>query len=139
MNYKVVGQYIKKIEFSIPNPKVFFLLTKNIANYKITIDIKSNRVKERIIEVQTTLNLIPSNDTFEKIDTKIIYSAIIELSEDLKDKEEIEKIVLVNVPTKIYSEIRKIFVLMFESSGFKDIQISKEVDFQKLYDQKKIQ
>ena len=139
MNYKVVGQYIKKIEFSIPNPKVFFLLTKNIANYKITIDIKSNRVKERIIEVQTTLNLIPSNDTFEKIDTKIIYSAIIELSEDLKDKEEIEKIVLVNVPTKIYSEIRKIFVLIFESSGFKDIQISKEVDFQKLYDQKKIQ
>ena len=75
----------------------------------------------------------------EKIITKIIYSAIIELNEDVVDKKEIEKIILINVPSEIYPEIRKLFVFIFESSGFKDIKISDNVDFQKLYNIRKNQ
>ena len=139
MNYKIIGKYIKDLNFSIPNPKTFFLLSKNIANYKINIDIKSNQVKEKIIDVQTTLNLSPIKNNFDKINTKIVYSTIIELTDGITDKTEIEKIILINVPSDIYPELRKIFVFVFEKSGFKDIRISENVDFQKLYNLKKIQ
>ena len=139
MSYKIIGKYIKNLDFEIPNPKTFFLLSKNISNYKINIDIRSNQIKEKIIEVETSLGLLPIKDNFEKINTKIIYSTIIELADELIDKTEIEKIILINVPSKIYPELRKIFVFVFENSGFKDIKISKNIDFQKLYNLKKIQ
>lgn len=139
MNYKIIGKYIKDLSFKIPNPKTFYLLTKDIANYKINIDIKSNQIKEKIIEVETTLNLISTEDILEKIHTKIVYATIIELSEKITEKEAIEKIILIKVPEEIYPEIRKTFISIFESSGFKDIKINKNVDFQKLFETKKNQ
>ena len=78
MNYKIVGKYIKQLNFNIPKPETFFLLSKNIKNYKINIDIKSFQIKQNIIEVLTTLTLNPIKEDFEKIDTKIVYSTIIE-------------------------------------------------------------
>ena len=137
MSYKIIGKYLKDLDFKIPNVKTFFLLSKEITNYKINIDIKSLQIKERIIEVETSLNLLPTKDNLEKIKTKIIYSTVVELSDKTNNKEEVEKIVLIKVPTEIYPELRKIFVLTFEKSGFKDIKISESVDFQKLYNLKK--
>ena len=139
MKYKIIGKYIKNLDFKIPNPKIFSLLSKNISNYKINIDIKSNQLKDRILEVETTLNLTPNKDEVEKINTKIIYSTIIELNDAVTDKKEVEKIILISVPTAIYPELRKIFLFVFENSGFKDIKISNTVDFQTLYNHKKIQ
>mgnify|MGYP001353127375 CR=1 FL=1 len=139
MNYKIIGKYIKELNFNIPKPKIFFLLSKDISNYKINIDIKSIQIKEKIIEVQTTLNLTPAKENFEKISTKIIYATIIELQEKIDDKKEIEKIILIKVPTEIYPELRKIFIFVFENSGFNEVKISKDVDFKKLYDLRKIQ
>ena len=139
MNYKIIGKYIKDLKFNIPNPKTFFLLSENISNYKINIDIKSSQVKENIIEVLTSLSLSPTKDNFEKIETKIIYSTIVEVSSNNTKKEEIEKIILINIPTEIYSELRKIFVSLFKNSGFKDVKINEQVDFEKLYKMKKIQ
>jgi preprotein translocase subunit SecB len=139
MNYKIIGKYIKELNFNIPNPKTFFLLSKDISNYKINIDIKSNQIKQNIIEVLTSLSLSPTKDDFEIIDTKIIYSTIVELEGDKLSKEEMEKIILIEVPNKIYSELRKIFVFLFENSGFKDVKISKTVDFKNLYNMKKVQ
>tara|TARA_B100000767_G_scaffold268238_1_gene288180 strand:+ start:951 stop:1370 length:420 start_codon:yes stop_codon:yes gene_type:complete len=139
MNYKIIGKYIKELNFNIPNPKTFFLLSKDIANYKINIDIKSIQVKQNIIEILTTLNLTPANDDFEKIDTKIIYSTIVELENEEIEKKEIEKIILIDVPTTIYPELRQIFVFLFENSGFKDVKISEKVDFEKLYRLKRVQ
>ena len=139
MSYKIIGKYIKNLNFSIPNPKTFFLLSKDISNYKINIDIKSNQIKEKIIEVQTALNLSPTKENFEKIDTKIIYSTIIELGSEVNDKKEIEKIILINVPAVIYPDLRKIFIFVFENSGFKDVKISENVNFEKLYNLRKIQ
>jgi preprotein translocase subunit SecB len=139
MSYKIIGKYIKDLDFKIPNPKIFSLLSKNISNYKINIDIKSNQLKERIVEIETTLNLTPIKNDIEKINTKIIYSTIIELNNEVTDKKKIEKIILIDVPSKIYPELRKIFVFVFENSGFKNIKISKEVDFQKLYGLRRVQ
>ena len=139
MTYKILGKYIRELTFNIPNTKTFFLLAKDIVNYKINIDIKSTQVKQNIIEILTTLTLNPIKEDFEKIDTKIIYSTVVELGDDKIDKKEVEKIILVDVPTKIYSELRQIFVFLFENSGFKDVKISENVDFDKLYKLKKIQ
>ena len=139
MNYKIIGKYIKSLNFNIPNPKTFFLLSKDIANYKINIEIKSNQVKQNIIEVLTSLNLSTIKNDFDKIDTKIVYATIVELSSDKLEKNEMERIVLIEVPTKIYSELRNIFVFLFENSGFKDVKISESVDFEKLYQTRKIQ
>ena len=139
MSYKIIGKYIKELDFKIPNPKTFFLLSKDIANYKINIEIKSNQVKQNIIEVLTSLNLSPTKDDFEKIDTKIIYATIVELSNNNMEKKEMERIILIDVPTRIYHELRNIFVFLFENSGFKDIKISESIDFENLYQKRKIQ
>ena len=139
MSYKIIGKYIKDLNFNIPNAKTFFLLSKDIANYKINIEIKSNQIRQNIIEVLTSLNLSPTKNNFEKINTKIVYATIIELSDDKLEKETIEKIILIDVPSKIYSELRNIFVFLFENSGFKDVKISETVDFEKLYKMRKIQ
>ena len=138
MSYKIVGKFIKDLKFSIPNPKTFFLISKDISNYKINIEIKSAQVKEKIIEVDTTLSLKPIKDDFEIIDTKIIYSAIVEIDKNINDKKIIENIILIKVPTEIYTDLRKIFIFMFEQSGFKNIKINEKVDFQKLYDLRKV-
>ena len=139
MNYKITGKYIKELNFNIPNPKTFFLLSKDIANYKINIDIKSSQAKQNIIEVLTSLNLTPTNNNFETINTKIIFSTIIELEGNKLSKEEMEKIILIEVPSKIYPELRKIFIFLFENSGFRDVKISETVDFKNLYEMRKIQ
>ena len=139
MTHKIIGKYIKELKFNIPNPKTFFLLAKDIANYKIIIDIKSAQVKQNIIEVLTSLRLTPVKDDFEKIDTKIIFSSIVEFSNENLTKKEMEKTILIDIPSKIYPELRQIFVFLFTNSGFKDIKINETVDFEKLYKIKKIQ
>ena len=139
MSYKIIGKYIKDIIFNIPDPKTFFLLSKEISKYKINIDINSKQIKKNIIEVVISLNLTPVEKMIEKINTKISYAAIVELSDDKIEKGNLEKIVLVEIPSQIYVELRKIFVNLFESSGFKDVKIKEKVDFQKLYSMRKVQ
>ena len=139
MSHKIIGKYIKELTFDIPAPETYFLLSKNIANYKINIDIKSSQVKKNIIEVLISLSLTPVKKDFEIIKTKIIYSTIVELENNQLTKEEMEKIILIEVPSKVYPELRKIFVFLFENSGFKDVKISETVNFENLYRMRKVQ
>jgi preprotein translocase subunit SecB len=139
MSYKIIAKYIKNLKFEIPNPKAFFLLEKNISNYKINIDIKSNQFKDRIIEVETTLWLNPTSDDFDKINTKIVFSTIVEIDDLLTNKKSLEEIILIKVPNEVYPEISALFVLLFEKSVFKKIRIEKNIDFKKLYLSKTIQ
>ena len=139
MNYKIIAKYIKDLRFEIPNPKTFFLLEKNISNYKINIDIRSNQFKEQVIEVETTLSLTPNTNDFDKINTKIIFSTLIEVDGKLNDKKSLEEIILIKIPNKVYPEIRALFILLFEKSGFNKIKIDEDIDFKKLYLKKTIQ
>ena len=139
MSHKIIGKYIKELNFNIPNPKTFFLLSKDIAKYKINIDIKSSQTKQNIIEVLTSISLTPTKDDFETIDTKVIFSTIVQIDNKKLSKEEMEKIILIEVPSKIYPELRRIFVFLFENSGFKDVKISEVVDFENLYKMRKVQ
>ncbi len=85
------------------------------------------------------MNLAPIKNDFEKIETKIVFATIIELTDDKIQKSEIEKIILIKVPSQIYPELRSIFVRLFENSGFKDVKINESVDFEKLYNMRRIQ
>ena len=96
-------------------------------------------MKQNIIEILTSLNLTPVKESSEKIETKIVYSTIVQLEKENLQKEELERIILIKIPTEIYAELRQIFIFLFENSGFKDIKINEKVDFEKLYKMKKIQ
>ena len=139
MNYKIIGKYIKDLKFEIPNPKTFFLLEKNISNYKINIDIKSNRFKDKIVEVIVTLALKPIVTEDDNINTKIVFSTIIEIDGELTEKKSLEEIILIKVPNETYPEIRALFILLFEKSGFNKIKIEEKIDFESLYSKRNIQ
>ena len=123
MSYKIIGKYIKDLDFKIPNPKIFSLLSKNISDYKINIDIRSNQIKERVVQVETTLNLTPIRNDIEKISTKIIYATIIELNNGITDKNEIEKIILINVHPKFIPSLEKYLFLYLRAQDLKILKL----------------
>ena len=132
MSYNIVAKYVKDINFNIPDAKSYFLIEKNIGNYKINFDIKSKKIKDNIVEIDTNLKLIPQEEKNNQIKVSILFSSIIDIKGKVTDKE-LEKIVLVDVPTSIYPDIRNILVFLFEKSGFKRINIDKNVSFENLY------
>ncbi len=139
MNYKIVAKYIKDLNFKILDTKTFFLLTENIGNYKVKINIKSNHIKEKIISIETTILLSPIKNDLQGIIANITHSTLIEFEKEINDKKRLEEIILIEVPTTIYPELRKTFVYLFESSGFNNVKIDENVDFKKLHDQRRVQ
>ena len=137
MNYKILTKFIKNLFFNIENQKEFTQLSKNIRNYKINLDIKSKQVEKKIIEIEISLYL--EEKETGKILTKLIYSTVIELINLEIRRELLEKIILIEIPEKVYEDMRKIFIFLFQSSGFKNIKIDQNVDFRKLYESRKIQ
>ncbi len=133
MSYNIVTKYIKDISFRIPDSKSYFLLEKNISNYKINFDIKSRKIKDNILEIDTNLRLQSKVSKENEIQVSILFSTLINLKKNITEKKDLEKIILIDVPTSIYPEIRSVLVFLFEKSGFKKINIDETVDFEKLY------
>ena len=133
MSYKVVAKYIKNLKFNISKPDIFLSLSKNISNYKFKIDIKSNGYKNNIIEIETSLALVPRSKEIDVIDAVVTFSTLVELDKNLDKKKDLEEIILIKIPNEIYPELRKIFIYLFETSGFREINIDENVDFRKLY------
>jgi len=137
MSYKIISKFIKDISFEIPDAQAFVMLEKEIANYTLNFDIKSIPFKNKIIEVNTILRISPNQNVKHKILTEINYATLVSIEENFENKNELEKIVLIKVPTEIYPILYKTFVYLFEQAGIKNIQIDKDVDFEKLYNDKK--
>ena len=136
MSYKIVSKFIKDISFEIPDARTFVMLEKEISKYNLNFDIKSKPFKENIIEVNTILSLIPNQDVKHKILTEINLATLISIEKNLKDKKELEKIILIKLPTEIYPTLYETFVYLFSQAGLKNITINKEIDFEKLYNEK---
>ena len=138
MGYKILSKFIKDISFEIPNIETFTMLEKEISKYNLNFDIKSNKFKKNIIEVNTVLKLIPPSDIKNKMLTEINMCALVSLENinDSVDKKELEKIILIKVPTEVYPSLYKTFIYLFEQSGIKNIRIDKEVNFEKMYKEK---
>jgi len=137
MGYKIISKFIKDISFEIPNAQSFVMLEKEISNYSLNFDIKSKPFKENIIEVNTVLKMIPNQNIKNKILGEITGASLVSIEQNLKKKDELEKIVLIKVPQEIYPTLYETFVFLFKQAGIKNIQIDKEVDFQKLFDSRK--
>ena len=137
MDYKIISKFIKDITFEIPNAQSFIMLEKEIANYSLNFDIKNKPFKNNIIEVTTTLKMVPNQNVKHKILCEIAGSSLVSIDKDFKNKVELEKIVLVKVPQEIYPTLYETFVFLFKQSGIKNIQINKDVNFQKLYESRK--
>tara|TARA_B100000315_G_C14500243_1_gene551977 strand:+ start:649 stop:1065 length:417 start_codon:yes stop_codon:yes gene_type:complete len=137
MNYKIISKFIKDISFEIPDIQAFVMLEKEIPNYALNFDIRSKPYKDNIIEVNTVLKISPNQDVKHKILTEITGTALVSIEKDFEDKKELEKIILINVPTEMYSNLYETFVYLFKQAGVKNIQIDKKVDFEKLYNEKK--
>ena len=136
MSYTIISKFIKDISFEIPDARTFVMLEKEISKYNLNFDIKSKPFKENIIEVNTILSLIPNQDVKHKILTEINLATLISIEQKLKDKKELEKIILITLPTEIYPTLYETFVYLFSQAGVKNIIIKKEVDFEKLYNEK---
>ena len=136
MSYKIISKFIKDISFEIPDARTFVMLEKEISKYNLNFDIKSKPFKENIIEVNTILSLVPNQDVKRKILTEINLTTLISIEKNLKDKKELEKIILITLPTEIYPTLYETFVYLFSQAGVKNIIIKKEVDFEKLYNEK---
>jgi preprotein translocase subunit SecB len=137
MNHKIISKFIKDISFEIPNAQSFVMLEKEIANYSLNFDIKSIPYKDNIIEVTTTLKMVPNQNVKHKILGEITGSSLVSIDKDFKNKVELEKIVLIKVPQEIYPTLYETFIFLFKQSGIKNIQINKDVNFQKLYELRK--
>jgi len=137
MTYKIVSKYIKDLSFKIPEAKSYFLLEKNIRNYRMKVDVTSKKLKENIIEIDTSLYFEPKDKDKDKDNFKIsiLFSSLINCEKKINGKE-LEKIVLIEVPTAVYPDIKKIVSSLFEKSGFKEFNLP-EMNFQKLYEAKK--
>ncbi len=135
MSYKIISKFIKDISFEIPNAQAFVMLEKEILNYNLGFDIKSNPYKEKIIEVNTVLKLTPNQNVKNKILAEINLATLVSIEN--VEKEEMEKIILVKIPTEVYPSLYETFVYLFNKAGIKDIKIEKEVNFEKLFAENK--
>ena len=136
MKYKIISKFIKDISFEIPDVETFTMLEKEISKYNLNFDIKSKPFKNNIIEVNTILRLVPNEDVTHKMLTEINMTALISIEKNFEDKKELEKIILIKIPTEIYPTLYETFVYLFRQAGVKNIQIHKEVDFEKMYNEK---
>ena len=136
MSYKIISKFIKDISFELPDIQAFVMLEKEILNYSLNFDIKSKPYKNNIIEINTILRLSPTKEVKNKMLTEINLAALVSIENNIEDKKELEKIVLIKVPTEIYPKLYETFVYLFSQAGIKNISFEKEVDFEKLYNER---
>ena len=113
------------------------MLEKEIPNYVLNFDIKSKPYKDNIIEVNTILKIVPGENVKHKVLTEITGTALVSIEKNFESKKELEKIILIKIPTEIYPTLYETFVYLFTKAGVKNIQIHKEVNFEKLYNERK--
>ena len=137
MKYEIISKFIKDISFEIPSTETFVMLEKEVSKYNLVFDIRSKPFKNKIIEVNTILKLESKEEVKRKIHVEINVSALVLIKIDSSDKGLLEKIILTEVPADIYPILYDTFIYLFSKSGIKNVGIKKNVDFEKLYNERK--
>ena len=135
-NFKILAQYVKDISSETPNVETYLFVKENISKYLLNIDITSKALKNKLTEVNVTLKFEDKNANEKKSYFEIVYAVIVRINDEIKDKKDLEKIILCEVPTKISSELEKTFLNLVHNSGHPEIKLDKKFDFQKLYNEK---
>jgi len=134
--YKVLGKFIKDMSSETPNTETYLFVKENISKYQLNIDIISKAIKDKVIEINTTLKFEDKNDNERKSYFEIVFATIVKISDEVREKKEIEKIVLCEVQKEIYPDLEKSFLDLLHNSGYPNIKFEKKIDFEKLYSQK---
>ena len=134
--YKILAKYIKDLSSETPNLETYLFVKDNISKYNLNIDITSKALKEKIIEVNTTLKFSDIEANEKKSYFEIVYATIIKVDEKIKDKKDLEKIILCDVQTQIYPELENSFLNLIHNSGHPEIKLEKKIDFVKLYNER---
>ena len=131
--FKILAKYIKDLSSETPDIETFIFVKDNISKYQLNIDITSKALKNKLIEVNITLKFEDKEPNEKKSYFEIVYTTIIKVDDDVKEKKDLEKIILCDVPTKIYPELEKSFLDLMHNSGHPNIKLEKKIDFNKLY------
>ena len=131
--FKILANYIKDMSSETPDIETFLFVKENISKYQLNISINSKALKNKLIEINTTLKFEDKEVNEKKSYYEIVYASIVKISEDIKEKKELEKIILCDVPNKIYPDIEKAFLNLIHNSGHPGIKLEKKIDFDKLY------
>ena len=134
--YKILTQYIKDISGETPDVETYLFVKDNISTYHLNIDINSKALKNKLIEINTCLKFEDKANNEKKSHFEIVYATIIRVDADLKDKEDLGRIILCDVQNIIYPNIEKAFLNLIHNSGFPEIKFEKKVDFEKLYNER---
>ena len=134
--FKILGKFIKDLSSETPNVETYLLVRERIAKYQLGIDISSKALKNKMIEVNTTFKFEDKDDSKKKSHFEIIYSTVIKVNEEVKEKKELEKIILCDVQIKIYPALEKALLDLLHNSGYPGIKFEKKVDFEALYKQR---
>ena len=135
--YKIIAKYIKDMSSETPDIDTYLFVKDNLANYSLNINIQSKALKEKIIQVETTLNYSDKNESDKKSFFEMVYATVIRLNEETKNKEDLAKIVLVDVQNEIYPELEKTFLNIMHGSGYEDLKFTKKINFDELYENNK--
>ena len=134
--YKILGQYIKDMSSETPDIETYLYVRDNISKYHLGIDITSKAIKNKMIEVNTTFKFEDKEKSKKKSYFEILYATIIKVSDEVKEKKELEKIILCDLQSKIYPDIEKCLLSVLHNSGYPDVKFEKKVDFENLYSQR---
>ena len=134
--FKILAKFIKDASSETPDIETYLFVKENISKYQLNIDITSKPLKNKLIEVNTTLKFEDKELNEKKSYYEIVYTTIIKVNEEIKEKKDLEKIILCDVPTAIYSNLESSFLNLIHNSGHPEIKLEKKIDFDKLYKEK---
>ena len=135
-NFKILAQFVKDISSETPDIQSYIFVKENISKYQLNIDIKSKALKNKMIEVSTTLKFEDKELNEKKSYFEIVYVSIVKIDEDVKNKKDLEKIVLCDVQNIIYPNLEKTFLNLLHNSGFPEVKLEKKIDFSRLYSER---
>ena len=135
-NFKILAEFVKDISSETPDIQSYIFVKENISKYKLNIDITSKAIKDKMIEVNTTLKFEDKELNKKKSYFEIIYASIIKVDDEVKDKKELQRILLCDVQNRIYPNLEKTFLNLVHNSGYPGIKLDKKIDFTKLYKQR---
>ena len=134
--FKILAKFIKDASSETPDVETYLFVKDNISKYQLNIDISSKALKNKLIEVNTSLKFEDKEPNEKKSYYEIVYATVIKVDEDIKEKKDLEKIILCDIPTKIYPELEKSFLNLLNNSGHPNIKLEKKIDFYKLYNER---
>jgi len=131
--FKILGKYIKDLSSETPDAETYIYVKDRISKYQLNIDINSKALKNKMIEINTTFKFQDKDENIKKSYFEIIYSTIVKINDEIKDKKELEKIILCDAQIEIYPSLEKALLDLLHNSGYPGIKFEKKVDFEALY------